>query len=75
MNDFIVLNDLSICHCSLYAETTSLSGKSVLVTMRNLPAITQLFDEELTKFLQRDQLIKRPCMFAELCNEHECANI
>ena len=38
MNDFMVRNERSICHCSLYADTTSLSGRSVLVTMRNLPA-------------------------------------
>ena len=38
MNDFIVLNERSICHCTLYAEITSLSGRSGLVTMRNLPA-------------------------------------
>ncbi|EQB69709.1 MAG: hypothetical protein AMDU4_FER2C00288G0001 [Ferroplasma sp. Type II] len=37
-NDLIVLNDLSICHCSLYADTTSSSLRSVFVTMRNLPA-------------------------------------
>ena len=38
INRFTVLKGRSLCHCFLYADTTSLSIISVSVTMRNLPA-------------------------------------